>query len=57
MSPLVVSEILKLFVNIWTPDDKYPLSVKASILCNHFKCDYPKSKSIFRIFSAYPESI
>ena len=27
---LEVSEILRLFVNIWTPDDKYSLSVKAS---------------------------
>ena len=30
-SVLVVSEILGLFVNILTPDDKYSLSVKASI--------------------------
>ena len=30
-SILVVSEILKLFVNILTPDDKYSLSVKASV--------------------------
>ena len=28
---LVVSEILTLFVDILTPDDKYPLSVKASV--------------------------
>ena len=28
---LVVSEILRLFVNILPPDDKYSLSVKASI--------------------------
>ena len=28
---LEVSEILRLFVNIWTPDDKYSLSVKASV--------------------------
>ena len=27
----VVSEILRLFVNILTPDDKYSLSVKASV--------------------------
>ena len=31
MSVLVVSEILRLLVNILTPDDKYSLSVKASI--------------------------
>ena len=30
-SVLVVSEILRLFINIWTPDDKYCLSVKASV--------------------------
>ena len=29
-SVLVVSEILRLFVNILTPDDKHSLSVKAS---------------------------
>ena len=28
---LVVSETLRLFVNILTPDDKYSLSVKASV--------------------------
>ena len=28
---LVVSEILRLFVKILTPDDKYSLSVKASV--------------------------
>ena len=28
---LVVSEILRLFVNILTPDEKYSLSVKASV--------------------------
>ena len=28
---LVVSEILKMFVNILTPDEKYSLSVKASV--------------------------
>ena len=30
-SVLVVSEILRLFVNILTPNDKYSLSVKASV--------------------------
>ena len=30
-SVLVVSEILRLFVNILTTDDKYSLSVKASV--------------------------
>ena len=31
ISVLVVSKILTLFVNILTPDDKYSLSVKASV--------------------------
>ena len=30
-SVLVVSEILRLFVNILTPDDKYSVSVKVSV--------------------------
>ena len=30
-SVLVVSEILRLFVNILTPNDKYSLSVKATV--------------------------
>ena len=30
-SVLVVSQILRLFVNILTPDDKYFVSVKASV--------------------------
>ena len=30
-SVLVVSKILRLFVNILSPDDKYSLSVKASV--------------------------
>ena len=30
-SLLVVSEILRLFVNILTPDEKYSLSVEASV--------------------------
>ena len=28
---LVVSEILRLFDSMWTPDDKYSLSVKVSV--------------------------
>ena len=30
-SALVVSEILRLFINILTTDDKYSLSIKASV--------------------------
>ena len=43
-SLLVVSIILILFVNILTHDDKYSVSVKASVLRNQFKCSYLKIK-------------
>ena len=49
-SVLVVSKILRLFVNILTPDDKYSLSVKASVYCNQFKCHYLKNKKSFQNF-------
>ena len=39
---LVVSDILRLFLNILTPDEKYSLSVKASVLGNQFKWYYLK---------------
>ena len=56
-SVLVVSEILRLFVNILTPDDKYSVSVKASALRNQFKCNYLKiKKKKIEIFSAFPRS-
>ena len=47
---LVVSEILRLFVNILTPDEKYSVSVKTTVSPNQFKCNYLKSKNIFWIF-------
>ena len=54
MSPknpvLVVSEILRLFVNILTPDDKYSLSVKATVQRNQFKCNYLEIKKYILIF-------
>ena len=46
-SALLVSIILRLFVNILTPDDKYSLSVKASLWRNQFKYNYLKIKKIF----------
>ena len=49
-SVLVVSEILRLFANIFTPDDKYSLSVKVSIQRDQFKCNYLKMKKIFQQF-------
>ena len=50
-SILVVSEILRLFVHILTPDEKYSLSVKASVERNQLKWIYVKIKKIFSIFS------
>ena len=44
---LVVSEILRLFVNILTPDEKYSLSVKEKDSCNQFKCNYLQRKKHF----------
>ena len=56
-SVLVVSEILRLFVNILTLDEKYRLSVKASVSRNQFKCNYLKIKKyFFQVFAAFPES-
>ena len=43
-SVLVVSQILRLFVNVLTPNDKYSLSVKASVSHNQFECNYLKLK-------------
>ena len=47
---LVVSEILRLFVNILTPDEKFCLSVKASVLRNQFKSNYLRIKKDFLNF-------
>ena len=44
---LVVFEILRLFVKILKTDEKYSLSVKASVYHNQFKCNYQKLKNIF----------
>ena len=54
---LVVSEIFRLFVNIFTRNDKYSLSVKATVQGNQFKCYYLKIKKYFQnFFSTFPES-
>ena len=51
---LLVSEILELFVNISTPDDKYYLSVKRSVQSTQVKWNYLKIKNIFwSFFSIY----
>ena len=46
-SVLVVSEILRLFVNMLTPNEKYSLSVKASVQRNQLKCNYLQIKKYF----------
>ena len=43
----VVSEILRLFVDILPPNDKYSVSVKASVWRNQFNCYYLIIKKIF----------
>ena len=48
-SVLVVSEMLRLFVNVLTPDEKYSLSlsVKAGVQRNQLKCNYLQFKKYF----------
>ena len=46
-SVLVASEILKMFVNILIPNDKYSLSVKVSVESNEFKCNYLQNQNYF----------
>ena len=53
-----VPEILRLFVIILTPDNKYILSVKASVSRNQLKCKLFQNQNIFsEFFSAFRESI
>ena len=48
---LEVSEILRLFLTIVTPDNKYIFSVKASVYRNQFRCNYiTTKKSFFNFF-------
>ena len=47
---LVVSEILRLFVNILAPNDNHSLSVKASVKHSQFKCNDLKIKKSFLNF-------
>ena len=46
-SVLLVSEILRLFVNMLTPDDMYSLSRKSTFSRNQFKCNYLQMKKYF----------
>ena len=47
---LEVFKMLKLFVKIFTTDDKYSLSVKASVSRNQIKCNYIRTKKNFLNF-------
>ena len=47
---LIVSEILRLFINILIPHDKYSLSVKVSGYCNQFKCNFLEIRKFFQNF-------
>ena len=47
---LIVSEILRLFINILIPHDKYSLSVKVSGYCNRFKCNFLEIRKFFQNF-------
>ena len=49
-SDLLVSEILRLFVNILTPDDMYSLSRKPTVSRNQFKSNYLQIKKYFLNF-------
>ena len=50
ISVLVVSQILRLFVNILTPDDKHSSLVKPRVYRNQFKCNYLQIEKYFLIF-------
>ena len=47
---LIASEILRRFVKILAPNDKYSLPVIASVYWNQFKCYYVKIKKDFLNF-------
>ena len=47
---LIVSEILRLFINILIPHDKYSFSVKVSGYCNRFKCNFLEIWKFFQNF-------
>ena len=49
--------MFRLFVNILTPDDKYCLSVKASVYPNKFKCNYLKIKKYYLSFSLHFQNL
>ena len=54
-SVLVVPKILRLFVSVLTPHDKYTLSVKASVHATNSNASISKYKSIFSIFFCISE--
>ena len=54
-SALVLPKILRLFVSVLTPHDKYTLSVKASVHATNSNASISKYKSIFSIFFCISE--
>ena len=55
ISPLVLGQILGVFVNLFTADDKYPVQ-DCENLHSQFKCNYMKNQKLFKIFVAFLES-
>ena len=55
-SVLVLSEILELFGNILTPDDKYSLSINRVFNATNSDPTISKSKIISEVFSKFPKS-
>ena len=49
-SVLVASEIFRLFANIWTPNDKYSVSVKARVWRHQCICNYLEIEKYFLNF-------
>ena len=49
-SVFVGSEILRLFVNIFTPDENHSPSLKPCVWRNQFKCNYLEIEKYFQIF-------
>ena len=56
-SVLVWSGILRLFLNILTPDEKYSLSVKAKVYRTQFKWRYLKIKKYFLNFFLHLQNL
>ena len=55
ISPLVLGQILGVFVNLFTADDKYPVQ-DCENLHSQFKCNYMKNQKLFKVFVPFLES-